>query len=142
MEEDTICKEGIVRSVNGEDVEVEIIVQSACSECHAKSICMPSDKRKETVTAKNVHRIALNTGDKVQLAMKTSSGNKAVLWAYILPFVVLMAALYGMYAITQNELHSVIVSLCLVVVYYVALKKRNRKFEKEFQLHIKSKLPQ
>ncbi len=131
-----------MRAVNGEDVEVEILVQSACSECHAKSVCMPSDKRKETVTAKNVHGFALRTGDKVQLAMKTSSGNKAVLWAYVLPFVVLMAALYGMYAITLNELHSVVVSLCLVVVYYFVLKKRNRKFEKEFQLHIKSKLPE
>ncbi len=142
MEEDTICKEGIVRAVNGENVEVEIIVQSACSGCHAKSICMPSDKRNETVTAKNVYGIALGTGDKVQLAMKTSSGNKAVMWAYVLPFVVLMSALFGMYAITRNELLSVIVSLSLVVAYYFALKKRNRKFEKEFQLHIKSKLPE
>ncbi len=39
-EEHNICREGIVRAVNGDDISVEVIVSSACSGCHAKSICL------------------------------------------------------------------------------------------------------
>lgn len=135
--QDTICKEGIVKAIHGEDIEVEITVSSACSECHAKTICMPSDHKQETIMAKKLYNEDFEIGDKVQLVLKGSAGNKAVVLAYLLPFIVLMVALFGTYAITKNELAGVIVSLVLVVVYYFFLKKHNKKIEQEFVFFVK-----
>ena len=137
MTENTICKEGIVRAIHGDDIEVEITISSACSECHAKSICMPSDHRQETVMAKSLYKENFEIGDKVQLVLKGSAGNKAVVLAYLIPFLVLMVALFGTYAITKNELAGVYVSLVLVVVYYFILKRHNKKIEKEFVFFVK-----
>lgn len=137
MTEDTICKEGIVRAVNGDNIEVEIIVSSACSECHAKSICIPTDHRRETVIAQSLYGEQFDPGEKVQLVLKGSAGNKAVVLAYLLPFVVLMVTLFGTYAITKSELAGVIVSIAFVVIYYIVLKTQNKKIEQKFQFFVK-----
>lgn len=135
--DNTICKEGIVRAVNGDNIEVEIIVSSACSECHAKSICIPTDHRRETVTAQSLYGEQFEHGEKVQLVLKGSAGTKAVVLAYLLPFVVLMVTLFGTYAITKNELAGVIVSIAFVVIYYIILKTQNKKIEQKFQFFVK-----
>lgn len=137
MTENTICKEGIVRAIHGDQIEVEITISSACSECHAKSICIPSDHKRETVLAQSLYNEHFEVGDKVQLVLKGSAGGKAVVLAYLLPFLVLMVALFGTYAITKSELAGVIVSVVFVVIYYIILKTQNKKIEQNFQFFVK-----
>lgn len=137
MTENTICKEGIVRAIHGDQIEVEITISSACSECHAKSICIPSDHKRETVLAQRLYNEHFEVGDKVQLVLKGSAGGKAVVLAYLLPFLVLMVALFGTYAITKSELAGVIVSVVFVVIYYIILKTQNKKIEQNFQFFVK-----
>lgn len=137
MTEDTICKEGIVRAIHDDQIEVEITISSACSECHAKSICIPSDHKRETVLAQSLYNEHFEVGDKVHLVLKGSAGGKAVVLAYLLPFIVLMVTLFGTYAITKSELAGVIVSVVFVVIYYIILKTQNKKIEQNFQFFVK-----
>lgn len=137
MTEDTICKEGIVRAIHGDQIEVEITISSACSECHAKSICIPTDHKRETVLAQSLYNEHFEVGDKVHLVLKGSAGGKAVVLAYLLPFIVLMVALFGTYAITKSELAGVIVSVFFVVIYYIILKTQNKKTEQQFHFFVK-----
>ena len=129
-EEHNICREGIVRAVNGDDVNVEVIVSSACSGCHAKSICIPSDRRKEVITVKNTRHEEYREGETVELLLETSAGNKAVVLAYVLPLFVLMLLLFGCYALTHKELLSVGIGVLGVVIYYLILKSAGKSVEK------------
>ncbi len=138
-EDDNICREGIVRAVNGNDISVEIIVSSACSGCHAKSICIPSDRRQEVITVKNTRNEEYRVGETVELLLETSAGNKAVLFAYVLPLIVLLVLLFGCYAFTHNELLSVGVSVLGVVVYYLVLKSAGRKVERGIEFGVRKK---
>lgn len=138
-EESNICREGIVRAVNGDDISVEIIVSSACSGCHAKSICIPSDRRQEVITVKNTRNEEYRVGETVELLLETSAGNKAVLFAYVLPLIVLLVLLFGCYAFTHNELLSVGVSVLGVVVYYLVLKSAGRKVERGIEFGVRKK---
>ncbi|MBR3557993.1 MAG: SoxR reducing system RseC family protein [Bacteroidales bacterium] len=138
-EESNICREGIVRAVNGDDISVEIIVSSACSGCHAKSICIPSDRRQEVITVKNTRNEEYRVGETVELLLETSAGNKAVLFAYVLPLLVLLVLLFGCYAFTHNELLSVGVSVLGVVVYYLVLKSAGRKVERGIEFGVRKK---
>ena len=136
-EETNICREGIVRAVNGDDISVEIIVSSACSGCHAKSICIPSDRRKEIITVKNTRHEEYRVGETVELLLETSAGNKAVVLAYVLPLLVLMALLFGCYALTHHELLSVGISVLGVVVYYLVLKSFSKGMEKKIEFGVR-----
>ena len=129
-ENDNICREGIVRAVNGDEITVEVIVSSACSGCHAKSICIPSDHRQERIVVQNTRNEQYEVGETVELLLETSAGNKAVVLAYVLPLVVLLVLLFGCYAITGKELLSVGVGVLGVVFYYLILKSAGKKVEK------------
>jgi sigma-E factor negative regulatory protein RseC len=139
-EEHNICREGIVRAVNGDDVNVEVIVSSACSGCHAKSICIPSDRRKEVITVKNTRHEEYREGETVELLLETSAGNKAVVLAYVLPLFVLMLLLFGCYALTHKELLSVGIGVLGVVIYYLILKSAGKSVEKGITFGIRKKV--
>ncbi|MBP5205484.1 MAG: SoxR reducing system RseC family protein [Bacteroidales bacterium] len=138
-EDHNICREGIIRAVNGDDISVEIIVSSACSGCHAKSICIPSDRRKEVITVKNTRHEDYRVGETVDLLLETSAGNKAVILAYVLPLIVLLVLLFGCYALTGKELLSVGVGVLGVVVYYLILKSAGKSVEKGMEFGIRKK---
>lgn len=137
MEQETICKEGIVRAIDGDRYKVEITVSTACSECHAKSICMPSDHKQEYIVARSLYGNSFELGEKVQLVLKGTAGSKAVMLAYAIPLIILMVALFGTFAITHNELSGVVVSLVFVVAYFFFLKRYNKKIEQEFVFYVK-----
>ncbi|MBP5497200.1 MAG: SoxR reducing system RseC family protein [Bacteroidales bacterium] len=138
-EEHNICREGIVRAIDGDNISVEIIVSSACSGCHAKSICIPSDRRQEVITVKNTRHEDFQVGETVELLLETSAGNKAVVLAYVLPLVVLLVLLFGCYAITGKELLSVGVGVLGVVLYYLILKSAGKKVEQGIEFGIRKK---
>lgn len=137
MAEENLCKEGIVREIVGDKVKVEITVSSACSECHAKSVCLPSDRKQEFVMAHRVADEQFEVGEHVQIVLRRSLGNKAVLLAYFIPFCILMFSLFGCYALTKNELLSVLVCIVFVAIYYVFMIKRSKKIDKQFVFYVK-----
>ena len=136
-EEHNICREGIIRAINGDDISVEVIVSSACSGCHAKSICIPSDRRKEVITVKNTRHEDYRVGETVELLLETSAGNKAVVLAYVLPLLVLLALLFGCYALTGKELLSVGVGVLGGIVYYLVLKSFSKGVERGIEFGIR-----
>ena len=141
-EDNNICREGIVRSVEGDEITVEVIVSSACSGCHAKSICIPSDRRQERITVKNTRNEQYEVGETVELLLETSAGNKAVVLAYVLPLIVLLMLLFGCYALTHKDLLSVGVGVLGVVLYYLILKSAGKSIEKGITFGIRKKAVQ
>lgn len=136
-EENNICREGVIRAIDGDDIHVEVIVSSACSGCHAKSICIPSDRRQEVIIVKNTYHENFQVGETVELLLETSIGNKAVILAYVLPLVVLLVFLFGCYALTHKELLSVGIGILGVIVYYLVLKSAGKSVEKEITFGIR-----
>ena len=139
-EDNNICREGIVRAIEGDEITVEVIVSSACSGCHAKSICIPSDRRQERITVKNTRNEQYEVGEAVELLLETSAGNKAVVLAYVLPLIVLLVLLFGCYALTHKELLSVGVGVLGVVLYYLILKSAGKSVEKGITFGIRKKV--
>lgn len=137
MSKDTICKEGIVKGTHDGFVDVQIVISSACSGCHAKSVCMPSDQKQEVVAAKSLYGESFEIGEKVQLILKNASGTKAVVIAYVIPFVILIAALVGGFLLTHNELLAVIISIAFVAIYYLCLTRYNKRLEQDFTFFVK-----
>jgi sigma-E factor negative regulatory protein RseC len=136
-EENNICREGVIRAIDGDDIHVEIIVSSACSGCHARSICIPSDHRQEVIIVKNTYHENFQVGETVELLLETSAGNRAVVLAYVLPLVVLLVLLFGCYALTHKELLSVGIGVLGVVLYYLILKSAGKSVEKGIMFGIR-----
>ena len=139
MESEKVCKEGIVRKMQGERLWVEVVVSSACGSCAAKSLCNISEKKNELVEAVNLTGEEFVIGETVQIQMRQKLANKAVVLGYLLPFVILVIGLFGCYALTHIEWLSVLVAFGLTAIYYVVLKMFDKHLAKEFVLFVTKK---
>lgn len=136
MESEKVCKEGVVRKVQDKRLWVEVVVSSACGGCAAKSLCNISEKKNELVEAVNVTGEEFSVGDTVRIQMVQKLANKAVVLGYLLPFVILVAGLFGCYALTHIEWLSVLVAFGLTAIYYLILKMFDKRLAREFVLHV------
>lgn len=128
--------QGIVDEVSDTGIKVKITSLSACASCHAKGACSVSDmQEKEVHVAPTGH---FKPGDQVMVIGSSSQGLQAAWWAYILPVVLIIAALSITYSLSHNESLAGIVSLLVLIPYYLIIKGADKAMRKRFQFTIQS----
>ena len=129
--EELIRHTGVVMSVNGQMAHVAIVQTSACSACKAKSMCMSSESRQKEMDALMLEPMVV--GDKVEVEVRERLAWKAVLLAYILPFIVMMVLMVLLtYLTAWSEAIVGTVSLCSIALYYIVLGAFKNRLQKEF----------
>lgn len=137
MENESIMHHGIITGMNNDIVQVTIESKSACSSCHAQGACTSADSSTRIIEIKNNFTNSTFTiGDKVHVIGKFNSGLKAVLFAYVIPFVLILTTLIITSEFTSNNLFAGILSLGITIPYYGILYLNKKKFEREFSFTI------
>ncbi len=131
-----ITHQGVVEQINGKQVRVKIISQSACSACHAKGACTASDTSEKIIDA-ITPLSTLKIGDIVTISTQQSTGSKAVFLGYGLPFLVLLTVLIAFKVTGYSETLSGLISLASLAPYYFVLYLFRNKIQKSFQFEIK-----
>lgn len=122
--------DGTVISVNGSNVKVKIVSQSACGECHAKSMCNAAEKQDKIIDA--ISTESLEKGDCVCVVMEEHLGWKAIFYAFFLPFLVLVTVLFTMNGIGFSETHAALIALASLAPYYFIVYLFRQRIEKDF----------
>lgn len=117
---DRIQHEGIVKSVSAQTLEVSITSHSACSGCHAKSACGMADMKQKTIVAQR-SREDIRPGDKVTVYASVNNAFYSVLLAYIIPSVLIVAAIFFLEKSGSSELFAAVTSLILLSGYFFIL---------------------
>ena len=129
--DEMIKHEGVVLSTNGNVAHVEIVQTSACSACKARSMCMSSESQQKQMDV--VMLEPMQAGDRVEVEVRERLAWRAVLLAYILPFVVMMAVIAVLdYATDWSEAITGTLSLCAIALYYLILSAFKHKLQKQF----------
>ena len=135
MEE--IVHSGVIISIDPQETGVEIVRGSACSSCHAKSLCGVADAQKKVVYVPTDAFAQRSVGDEVTLGMKRSMGMKAVWISYVIPLIVLMTVILSLYALKAGELATGLGAIAAVAIYYIMVYVLRDKLKKEFVFYIK-----
>jgi len=133
--------EGIVEQIEGNFISVRILQKSACSDCHAKGYCTSADVREKSVKIRNNSgQFSLN--EHVIIEGNTSTGYKAVLWAYIIPLIILVSAIIICTTVLHMpEVKAASISFLSLAPYYVILYLLRDKMAKKFIFSIKKTDP-
>ena len=132
--EDAIRHTGIVERIDGDMAVVRIAQTSACAGCHAAKMCMASESRDKRIDARLTHPVAV--GDEVQVVVREQLGWLAVLLAYIIPFLLLVAAVAGFAKIGWSEAKAGTGALVSVAIYYVILRLFRDKLQRKFTFYV------
>lgn len=135
MDNSTIEHEGIIVEVLPEVVRVQILSQTACSSCHAKGACTASDMELKIIDIRNV-QTEYHIGEKVQVSMLSNQGLKALFYAYVIPFILLISTLIVSSAFVR-ELFAGLISLMVLVPYYATLYLTKDKVANKFSYMLK-----
>lgn len=117
---DRIWHEGIVKNVTTQTIEVVINSHSACSECHAKGACGMSEVTQKIITATRPV-FEVSTGDKVMVYAAMSNAIYSVMLAYIIPSVLIVAAIIILSATGISEITAALSGLILIACYFFVL---------------------
>jgi len=134
---DEISHEGIVKKILDNKIIVTIVSQSACSMCNAKNMCPASELQDKDIEIDNYSE-NYHTGQKVLVTGTTSQSMKALFYGYLLPFILVLAVLITSLQITGEEGLSGLLSIGILVPYYLLLYLFRKNLKKSFNFKIKS----
>jgi sigma-E factor negative regulatory protein RseC len=128
-----------VLGVCGDVVEVELIVQSACASCHARQACTASESTQKCVQIATPEAHLYRVGDSVVVSIEHNMGVKALFWAYVMPFFVLLGVLVLVVCCGESEGVAALCSIGAVFCYYVVLYLFRRTIEKQINFKIQKR---
>ena len=129
--DELIRHEGIVLSTNDKMAHIQIVQSSACSTCKAKAMCSSSESQAKEMDALMLEPMV--SGDRVEVEVREHLAWKAVLLAYVLPFIVMMSVIAVLDLLTHwDEAIVGTVALCSIALYYLALSQFRHRLQKHF----------
>lgn len=129
--DELIRHEGIVMRIEGDRAHISIVQTSACSACKARSMCMSSESQQKEVDA--IMLEPMKVGDRVEVEVRERLAWRAVLLAYILPFVAMMCVMVLLEMMTSwSEAIVGTVSLCAIALYYIGLSMFRHRLQTQF----------
>ena len=131
-----IRHDGVVDSIDGQNVIVRITQSSACGGCQARNICRAAESKDKLVKVHQTDAGTFRVGQAVTVAGAESLGMKAVAFAFGLPLLLLLVALITAMSVTGSERVAAIAALGILVPYYIVLFLFRGRIKKDFQFRI------
>ena len=108
--------------IEGDTLYVRMMVNSACSGCHAKAVCGASESAEKIVEVEVASGADFTLGEQVEVALLDNNmGTRSVILAYVVPFVVLSVMLIGALLVGFGEGVAVLAAMVGVAAYYAVL---------------------
>lgn len=133
---ESINHTGFVEKIDAGTVFVRITQQSACSGCHARSMCSASEKKDKIIEIPDRSgRYQVN--EEVMICGQSSLGLQAVLLAFVIPLVLVLGAIAAGTGLGWNETTSGLTGLLLLLPYYYILYLLREKLKRRFIFTLK-----
>ncbi|MCR5840567.1 MAG: SoxR reducing system RseC family protein [Bacteroidales bacterium] len=133
-----ITHRGRIISITPEVTTVQIVSESACAACHARGLCSLGDSKLKEVELPTRGWDNWKVGDEVDVVLRASMGHKAVWLAYVVPLVLMVAALLGTLAAGGTELLAGLVAIGVVALYYGVIWLLRDKLKNAYTFNIKT----
>ena len=124
---------GIVEHTDGNRVQVRIVQSSACSACEARKMCQSSESKEKIIDC-HTGGHTFRPGDEVMVYGSMQMGRDAVIIAFVLPLILVVAWMFaGIIGLGLNELAAIGGMTAILIVYYAIVYcfrgRLSRKFE-------------
>jgi sigma-E factor negative regulatory protein RseC len=133
---DKIQHDGTVKEVGVDSVVVSIVSCSACSGCQARGKCGMTENEEKIIDIKG--RYDVSPGDKVTVQMEQSAGMRAVVLSYLVPFFIVTGGLLIFQSLSINELTAGLISIALLVPWFLILYLFRNKIDRSFSFTLKT----
>ncbi len=128
---------GVVKAVEGDMVLVEIVAESACASCAARSACGMSESSEKQIEVHTREASNYAVGERCVVSVERAAGLKAVVLAYCMPLLVMLVVLVACSAAGLSDGVAALSALGVVAVYYFGVRLLRSKIETNIIFKIK-----
>lgn len=122
MKTNDISHEGTIISIEKENLRVRIIQNSACASCKIAGHCQTAESKEKIIEVTTPDYADFSVGDKVNVTESVGVGAKAVVFGFILPLALMMAAIISaITAFDTSEGVAALAGIASLIPYYLVL---------------------
>lgn len=133
--DETIVKhEGVVSKITNDVVTISLKGNINCEGCKAKAACGVSESNDKEIEVP-ISNQQLNLNENVEVLLNKNLGLKAVFWAYVFPFIIMLAVLLIASTLVKEWIAGLL-SIAVLIPYYLMLYVLRSTFKKAFKLSI------
>ena len=133
-----ISHRGRIVAITPEVTTVEIVSESACAACHARGLCSLGDSTVKQVELPTRGWDNYSVGQEVNVVLRASMGHKAVWLAYVIPLLIMVAALLGALAAGGSELLAGLLAIVAIALYYLVIWLLRGRLRNEYIFNIQA----
>ena len=127
---------GNIIKIEGNTVTVKVLQLSACAHCEGKKYCTLAEAKEKEIKIYDSNANEYSIGEEVQIIAQQKQLFTAVLWAYVLPLILLFIGVGVGSILELPEIHSALMGLIAVTMYYVFLFAINKYLSKSLEFKI------
>jgi sigma-E factor negative regulatory protein RseC len=131
---DAFVHSGVVTRIANGSVFVALDPNLHCDSCRAKGVCGVSDAGSREVEITDPQG-TFRLNEPVEVLLKKDLGNKALFWAYLFPFLLMMLTLFTA-SVWLPEWMAGLVSLFILIPYYGSMALLQKYFKRTFKISI------
>jgi sigma-E factor negative regulatory protein RseC len=124
---------GVATRITGNSVFVKFKVSEACGSCRAKHACHGTATSEKEVKA--VSDGTISVGDKVQVTINDRLGLLAVLFSFVVPFILVISTILLVFHVKHSEMLAAASSLVVLLPYYLLLYLNRDKINNTFIIY-------
>ena len=129
--EKSIEHKGKVIFVEGDRIDIQMTVESACLTCKARKACGMDESEDKIVSLATATAGHYEVGEEVMVFIEQKMGMKAAVYAYIIPFFIMLVILLVMTELGQPDTVKGLSALGSLVLYYIVLAFFRNRIEKD-----------
>lgn len=127
---------GTIEAINGNTIHVRILQSSACAGCKVAGHCSAAESKEKTIDVYDANAHEYNVGENVELYTDAHVGYMAEIYAFGIPFILVIAVLMIMLAATGSEALSAAGALAVLIPYYLIIYLLRNKIARQVYFHI------
>ncbi|MBR5603461.1 MAG: SoxR reducing system RseC family protein [Bacteroidales bacterium] len=131
-----ISHEGIITNINDNNVEIKILSKSACVSCNIKGACNMSEMKEKIISIPLPKDKNLSIGQEVKISMGLGQANRAVIFAYLIPAIILVSMIFILNALKIDEGLNALISVGSLAPYYLILYLFRNRIKQKFEYEI------
>ena len=134
--EHRVSHEGIVTEIDNNNIQIKILSKSACASCNIKTACNMSEMQEKIITIAAPKNKELSIGQEVKVSIALGQANKAVIFAYVIPSIILISMIFILNGFKIDEGINALISIGSLIPYYLILFLFKDKIKRNFEYEI------
>lgn len=134
--ENRISHEGIITKIDNDNIEVKILSKSACASCNIKTACNMSEMQEKIITIPAPKDKKLSIGQDVVISIRLGQANRAVIFAYVIPVIILISMIFILSILKIDEGINALISIGTLIPYYFVLFLLKDRIKRKFEYEI------